>query len=156
MFLLTDRWNLTTLLPGWKMAPFGWMSERPQIVRDLLLGIRLFHPPPPHSLTRCLSIGPNERGMWCPRGTRLYGYRCHSPSHLGKAERGRERTTCKSLIDARTDLELRSRCFGRPTSQQHGDIGCLAGNGIIQCSPMQHIQHIFQFLCDIVCPHTIQ
>ena len=36
-----------------------------------------------------------------------------------------------------------------------GDIGCRTGNGIMQCSPVQPIQPIFHFLCDILCPHMV-
>ena len=36
-----------------------------------------------------------------------------------------------------------------------GDIWCRIGNVIMQYSPLQSIQPIFHFLCDILCPHTV-
>ena len=35
------------------------------------------------------------------------------------------------------------------------DIECRTGNGIMPCSPVQPVQPIFHFLCDILCPHTV-
>ena len=51
-------------------------------------------------------------------------------------------------------MDREELCRYVDVSRRH--IGCRSGNGIIQCSPVQPIQLIFNLVCDILCPDMVQ
>ena len=73
----------------------------------------------------------------------------------GRLARAKFLSRCLSLLPRSLVLRLAWLVQSGIGRMPCGDIECRTGNGP-HCSPVQPILPIFHFLCDILCPHTLQ